>query len=268
LNPASALAEFTASPAGQSWRGDGFVYWCAQPTLYGFALGPRPTATDLERLCTALLVELGPPAVPHASLVDASLVAEVDPMAFEVLQRYVKRNSAKLATAVTKLALVRPPGLPGAVVAGFYSVLDSPYPTQVFDEVGPALAWLGVSSELGAELEALRDELTGVAPLVAQLRRVLAADGADLSANDMAKRLGLSQRTLQRRLSDAGTSVQRELSEHRLRAAQRALDGDAPITTIAFEAGYATPQHFSTAFKKFSGLSPTEWRTRARKTSL
>jgi AraC-like DNA-binding protein len=82
----------------------------------------------------------------------------------------------------------------------------------------------------------------------------------------VAKTLGLSQRTLQRRLTLDGTSVQRELLEHRLRRAQRALEGDEPVTAIAFEAGFATPQHFSTAFKKFTGLSPTEWRARARPT--
>jgi AraC-like DNA-binding protein len=261
------LKEFTAAPVGRSWRGQTFVYWCAQPALYGFALGARPTSEDLELLCRALLVELEPGAVPHGSLVDASLVEEVDPRAFEVLQRYVKKNAAGLRKAVTRLALVRPPGLPGAVVAGFYAVLDSPYPTQVFDDVAAAVAWLGAPRGLGAELEALRGELSGVAPLTGQLRRVLAAD-AEASVTEVAKKLGLSQRTLQRRLSDEGTSFQKEQLELRLRAAQRALEGDAAITAIAFEAGFATPQHFSTAFKKFSGLSPTEWRARARKTSL
>ena len=265
LDPAGALPEFTAAPTGRSWRGESFVYWCAQPTLYGFALGARPTAADLERLCAALLVELEPRAVPHGSLVDASLVEEVDPSAFEVLQRYVKANAAGLRAKVTRLALVRPPGLPGAVVAGFYAVLDSPYPTQVFDDVAAALAWLGAPKPLGAALEALRAELSGVAPLVGQLRRVFAADGAKGSVAWVAKKLGLSQRTLQRKLTEEGTSFQKEQLEHRLRAAQRALETDAAITAIAYEAGFATPQHFSTAFKKFSGVSPTQWRERAKK---
>ena len=177
----------------------------------------------------------------------------------------MKKNAAGLRQAVTRLALVRPAGLPGAVVAGFYAVLDSPYPTQVFDDVAAAVAWLGAPKALAVELESLRAELSGVGPLTGQLRRVLAADGADASVVDVAKKLGLSQRTLQRRLTDEGTSFQKEQLEHRLRAAQRALEGDAAITAIAFEAGFATPQHFSTAFKKFAGLSPSEWRARAKK---
>lgn len=263
MEPAGSLKQFTAHPVGKSWRGERFVYWCAAPNLYGFALAGRPTADDLERLCSALVVELEPSAKPHGSLVDASAVTEVDPAAFEVLQRYVKKHAAALAKAVTHLALVRPAGLPGAVVAGFFAVLDSPYPTQVFNDVGAALAWLEAPAALGAELEALRGELSGVTPLVAQVRRVFAAEGK-VSVADVARALGLSQRTLQRRLTDDGTSFQRELQEHRLRAAQQALESDAAITAIAFEAGFATPQHFSTAFKKFSGLSPTEWRARAR----
>ena len=92
MEPAGSLKQFTAHPVGKSWRGERFVYWCAAPNLYGFALAGRPTADDLERLCSALVVELEASAKPHGSLVDASAVTEVDPAAFEVLQRYVKKH--------------------------------------------------------------------------------------------------------------------------------------------------------------------------------
>ena len=262
---ASTLAAFIERPVGQAWRGESFVYWCASPELFGFSLWGRPSAEDIERLCTALAVELGEGIVPHASLVDAALMNEVDPGAFEVLQRYVKKNRAVLAKRVTKLGLVRPAGLPGAVVAGFFGVLDSPYPTQVFEDAAAALKWLGADAGLAEALQTQRAAFSGVAALVAQLRAVLGSLGPAAEVNAAAKALGLSQRTLQRRLSDLGTSFQRELGEHRLRAAQRALDdGTQPITAIAIEAGFSTPQHFSTAFKKFTGLSPTEWRARRR----
>lgn len=261
LEPAQSLARFMDSPVGRFWPGDSFFYWCASPTLYGFSLWGRPGAEDLERLCAALVVELSPRAQPHCSLVDASLVEEVDPGAFEVLQRYVKRHRAALSKRVTKLALVRPSGLVGAVVAGFYAVLDSPYPTKDFEQLEPALAWLGAD---GAQtILERRAELSGVSPLLAQLRSVLAAMGPRAEVADVAKHLSLSSRTLQRRLGALKTSFQKELLAHRLRAAQVALrDGDQPITTISLEAGFSTPQHFSAAFRKVTGLTPTQFRAR------
>jgi AraC-like DNA-binding protein len=265
LEPAQSLARFMDAPVGRFWPGDSFFYWCASPTLFGFSLWGRPGAEDLERLCAALLVELGPHAEPHLSLVDASLVEEVDPAAFEVLQRYVKQHRAELATRVTKLALVRPSGLVGAVVAGFYAVLESPYPTQAFAELSPALEWLGVDVSFAGVLSVRRAELSGVQPLVAQLRSVLAASGSKSGVDEVAKQLALSSRTLQRRLEELGTSFQKELLTHRLRAAQVALlESDQAITTVSFEAGFSTPQHFSAAFRKFTGLTPTQFRSRKR----
>lgn len=262
LEPAPSLTRFMEAPVGRFWPGDSFFYWCASPTLFGFSLWGRPGADDLERLCAALLVELGPNAGPHRSLVDASLVEEVDPAAFEVLQRYVKQHRAALATRVTRLALVRPSGLVGAVVAGFYAVLDSPYPTQAFTELGPALSWLEVEPAVTELISERRAALSGVSPLVGQLRSVLAATGPRSGVADVAKQLSLSSRTLQRRLEALGTSFQKELLSHRLRAAQQALlESDQAITAISFEAGFATPQHFSAAFRKFTGVTPTQFRS-------
>ena len=263
LEPAPSLAHFMDAPVGHFWPGASFFYWCASPTLFGFSLWGRPRAADLEHLCAALLVELGPRAQAHQSLVDASLVEEVDPAAFEVLQRYVKQHRAALARRVTRLALVRPAGLVGAVVAGFYAVLDSPYPTQAFPELEPALAWLAAPSDLSAQLSARRGALSGVSPLLGQLRAVLEASGPRSAVDEVAQQLSLSSRTLQRRLGELGTSFQKELLRHRLQAAQVALaKSDLPITTIALEAGFSTPQAFSAAFRKVSGLTPSQFRAR------
>lgn len=263
LVPAPSLASYAAAPSGRFWAGGSFAAWCATPGLFGFSLWGRPTAGELERLVGALRVELGPHAALHLSLVDASLVDQVEPAAFEVLQRYVVEHRDALGQRVKKLALVRPGGLPGAVVAGFFSVLAAPYPTHTVTDVPAGLAWLGAEARWAGALEALRAEASGIPPLLAQLRAALASSARDVSVSAVARQLGLSQRTLQRRLGELGTSYQKEALAHRLRTARAALStGDAPITAIALEAGFSTPQHFSVAFRKDCGLTPSEWRAR------
>jgi len=265
LEPAGTPARFAARPVGRYLVGEGFAYWCASEELFGFALWGRPGRAAMEQLAAALRVELEPRTPPHRSLVDTSLLEAVDPSAFEVLQRYVKEHHAALTQKVTRLALVRPPGLVGAVVSGFYQVLDSPYPTQAFEAVGPALDWLEADAGWGAPLEALRAEVSGVAPLLSALRAVLSGLGARTDVGEAAKRLGLSQRTLQRRLAEQQTSFAVELNRQRMLVAQRLMrESDAPLTELAIDAGFASLQHFSAAFRKATGKTPTAWRKLSR----
>lgn len=264
LSPASSLAQYSAKPAGKWWAGPSFIAWCAEPELFGFTLFGRPNADALTRLVAALKVELGPGARAHASLVDASLVQVADPAAFEVLQRYVGAHLAQLKQRVTKLALVRPGGLPGAVVAGFFSVMESPYPTKVVTSVADGLAWLGADARWTAELEAVRASASGVSALQLQVRAALAAAPKEPAIGDIAKALGMSSRTLQRRLGALGTSFVKESREQRLQAAAVALaTSDVSVTTIALDAGFSTSQAFSVAFRRFSGKTPGEFRKRA-----
>ena len=75
----------------------------------------------------------------HVSLVDTSRVENVDPAAFLALNRYVVEHKAALAEKVARLGLVRPGGFAGAVVAGFFSLLDrgAPYPAKVVTTLLP-----------------------------------------------------------------------------------------------------------------------------------
>lgn len=237
------------------------MHWRATPTLYGFALWGRPNQADVNALVRALVTELDAAVAPHCSVVDATLVEGVDPQAFEALHRYVTGHHAALKKQVTKLALVRPPGLVGAVVSGFYEVLDAPYPTRAFAELGPALQWLGQDARWADVLRGLRTELSGISPLLVQLRAALVELGPSPAVPRIAKALSLSPRTLQRRLAALGTSVQHELTRHRMEVAQRLMrESDLPLTAIAIDAGFASLAHFSAAFRKATGKSPSQWR--------
>jgi AraC-like DNA-binding protein len=245
--------------------GHGWATFRLARDVFGFSVWGRPSRDAVVALTHALEAELRPEVPAHVSLVDTRRLDGVDAGAFEVLHRYVTKHHARLASQVTRLALVRPPGLPGAVVAGFYRTLDSPYPTEVFDAAAPAAAWLGVDDALVAALEARLDALTGVDPLVARLRALLEATPG-LAVGVAAKQLALSARTLQRRLADAQTTFVDEAVAARVRVAQRLLlDTDAALTAIAIDAGFSSPQHFSADFKKATGESPGAWRAARRR---
>jgi len=81
------------------------------------------------------------------------------------------------------------------------------------------------------------------------------------SRKAVAAALGLSVRTLNRKLEQAGSSFQ-ELADYSRFTASRTLikDTDMPLGDIARVLGYADPSSFCRAFKRWSGVSPAEWR--------
>jgi AraC-like DNA-binding protein len=76
-----------------------------------------------------------------------------------------------------------------------------------------------------------------------------------------AEMAGVSMRTLQRRLEVCGTSYSRILQEARFELARTLLDDRAlKVIDVAMMAGYQSPQHFSRAFRRFTGFTPSEYR--------
>jgi AraC-like DNA-binding protein len=103
-------------------------------------------------------------------------------------------------------------------------------------------------------------------PLTAQVRRIL---GTALRSNEghiegVAQKLGVTARSLQRRLKDEGASFQSMREEVRRELAQRYLDEDLAITEISFLLGFSEPSAFFRAFKRWTGITPIESRARRR----
>ena len=81
------------------------------------------------------------------------------------------------------------------------------------------------------------------------------------TAFQMASGLGLSQRTLQRRLSDLGLTYQQILDETRHELARRYLDDQSKsVTEITFLLGFSEQSAFTRAFKRWSGMAPSAYR--------
>ena len=79
----------------------------------------------------------------------------------------------------------------------------------------------------------------------------------------VARALGTSARSLQRRLSAAGTSYHDLLDSTRCEAATRYLqDRRLSIGEVAYLLGYSEPPAFHRAFKRWNGITPQEFRAK------
>jgi AraC-like DNA-binding protein len=199
----------------------------------------------------------------HVTLVDARALEGIDPGAFESLQEFARRNLERSRDKVERLAFVLPAGVSGAVVAGFYGVIGPPFPVQTFADRAAALSWLG--HDVAAALDAALAEVRGIPPLLGALRAFLRGELAAPTVENAAGRLGLSVRTLQRRLRENQTSFAREVQTARIEEAKRRLrESEDAVTVVALELGFGSSQHFSRQFREATGVSPTEWRKTAR----
>jgi len=99
-----------------------------------------------------------------------------------------------------------------------------------------------------------------------RVRRMLAealGEGA-VSLATIATRLKMSERSLQRRLSDEGTTFDAVVEEMRRDLALRYLgDRNVAIAEVAYLLGYSEPSAFHRAFKRWTGATPAEMRRRA-----
>lgn len=87
----------------------------------------------------------------------------------------------------------------------------------------------------------------------------LSERNADLAFT--AEVVGMSKRTLQRQLQLSGSSYSEVLQEARFERARSLLDNpDAKVIEVAMASGYESPQHFTRAFRRFTGVTPTIYR--------
>lgn len=99
-----------------------------------------------------------------------------------------------------------------------------------------------------------------------QVRSALAESLCDgnPTIREIARTLGTSVRTLQRRLEQRGAVFKDLVSETRLELAQRYLAGDTSLTEIAFLLGYSVLSAFDRAFRRWTGETPRAARRRLR----
>lgn len=132
-------------------------------------------------------------------------------------------------------------------------VLDTPLDTQ-----SPEVAAL---LREAAERQLGLTAVPSIAGRVADALRAAVAANGDASPAAIAKRVALSQRSLQRRLEDEGTSfrVLRDAAR-RDRALHRLGNPAVTIAMVADELGFTDAGAFQKAFRRWTGMSPSGYR--------
>ena len=94
-----------------------------------------------------------------------------------------------------------------------------------------------------------------------ELHAILTGGNEAPTIANVAARLGLHVRTLQRRLGAEKLVFRDLLSECRRRHAIAALDDSRfTISAIAKQVGYSDPAHFARAFRAWTGRTPSRYR--------
>ena len=115
-------------------------------------------------------------------------------------------------------------------------------------------------------LETLARRLDGLDFTAARVEQILAQGGdAPLLLAESAKRIGLSTRSVIRRLREAGTSYRELRDLHRRRRAEALLrDGSQSVSEIGYRLGYQDAANFARACRRWFGAAPRELRERLR----
>ncbi|HTN34664.1 MAG TPA: AraC family transcriptional regulator [Marinobacter sp.] len=103
--------------------------------------------------------------------------------------------------------------------------------------------------------------------IVGQVERIIAEllDSGEVTLDAVATRLGIKPRTLRTRLTEAETSFNQVLADFRYRLARQLLaTTDESIDEIVYLTGFSEPSTFYRAFKRWSNMTPIEYRKTAQ----
>src|SRR3954453_17210120 len=138
----------------------------------------------------------------------------------------------------------------------------------IFPAPGASLPIVGSDNYLNDLLlryaeEALPDRPRAPASLRSAVARVLPQllPHAKASVSNVAQKLAISTRTLSRKLRDEDVAFGDILEETRAALAKRYLaERDLPVSEIAWLLGYVEVSSFTNAFKRWTGMTPRQFR--------
>jgi AraC-like DNA-binding protein len=261
MRRATSLDDYVGTPRDAYVVARDFCTFHTQ-SLFGVVVWGRPGVEQARQIVASRAPELAD-AGPHHVVLDYRMVEVIDPDAFRCLAEFVASNRERLAQVTAKVALVKPSDpFAGATVAGFYSVVAPPYPSKLCDTIEDAEAWLGIPTL--AHVAEARDASAAGRPITSALGTLLDRQ-LTLSIDDAASQLGLTGRTLQRRLAGEETTFVAESRKAKVRRAKHLLaTTDDKVSDIAHSVGSASVQHFTELFREETGTTPAAWRSSRR----
>lgn len=202
---------------------------------------------------------------PPRFLIDATFASTLD----------LARRGTEQSIMARRIELTRRPGDQAVLERHFGCAVrfDAPVDRLVFDEAALSVPFVTHNSDvlslLLAGLEgALQEQRPGRSladDVRAALRRSMS--GERPSVDKIAKQVGMSSRTLQRRLEGEGETYQGLLDEVRRDSARRllalALENDVEpldVEEVAFLLGFEEANSFNRAFQAWEGTTPKQWR--------
>ena len=121
----------------------------------------------------------------------------------------------------------------------------------------------GLFDLLNQHARLLLERLPAEGGLVSDVRAAIAKElrGGDTGLDHIAKVLGMSARTLQRRLEALGVAYSDLVDEMRRAISTSYLaDRELALCEVAYLLGFAEQSSFTRAFKRWTGRTPTEYR--------
>lgn len=196
------------------------------------------------------------------------------PTSHELCWALVARQARELSTVPFRLQAVELAHPAPDDVGRYRAWFDAPvtfgaaHTRLVFPRAALEASLVSSDPALLAILTRAADELTRTLAtdpsIAARVKRALhdLLRSADAQIDDVARRLGLTGRSLQRRLKDEGTTFAdlRDTVRHEL--ARRYLDDGLAIAEISFLLGFSEPSAFFRAFKRWTGEAPLAHRRR------
>lgn len=228
-------------------------------------IGPMRLDVDVETEGTRVTIHFPQGSAPPASLV------QMEVLFFVQLARITTRQHIVPLEVTTPVPLQ-----PGSRIVEFlggkprqdtlasvrFSALDARRPLLTAD----ARMWSFFEPELRARMSELAENSTTAERVRAALLELLPSGRSSVA--DVGRSLGMSARTLQRRLTAEGETFQGALTLTRRQLAQHYLKhSELSASEISFLLGYGDPNSFFRAFHEWTGDTPERARASLRATA-
>jgi AraC-like DNA-binding protein len=258
--PIPDFAPFLGDPGDLVLVRRSFFFWQSRHRVHGTVMWGRPNEDDVVEMCSVWDTHLPSPYGSDPTLTDIRGLESIDILAFNRLLRVFSEKRAKWTSLAGPQAILHGGGLAGAAILGAVQLAGPGYRLGGFDSIGDALGWLD-RSDVESDVAALRASLLDIPDIIRRVRSTLDAEPGWLTSTELARKLGLSGRSLQRHLEAAGTSLRHERTSHVVLRAQRLLEGtDLDLGAIAAMIGVGSSSRLVTLFRKVRGTTPGEFR--------